>query len=63
MISLEAIRNCLEGAVPSCMATSDLDGTPNVSYVSQVRYVDRQHVIVTFQFFNRSHKNIVENPQ
>lgn len=63
MIELEAIRHCLEGAVPSCIATSDLDGMPNVSYVSQVHYVDHHHVALTFQFFNRTHRNIQLNPQ
>ena len=40
-LTLDAIRACLEGGVPSRVATCAADGTPNVTYVSQVHYVDR----------------------
>ncbi|HWV15443.1 MAG TPA: GAF domain-containing protein [Cellvibrio sp.] len=63
MIKLEQIRICLEGWVPSTLATCDGNGVPNISYVSQVHYVDAQHVALTFQFFNKTHKNILANPQ
>jgi adenylate cyclase len=36
VINLDLIRNCLEGFVPSVIATCDQDGVPNVSLVSQV---------------------------
>lgn len=63
MTTLEEIRFCLEGAVPSVIATCDADGVPNLSYVSQVHYVDARHVALTFQFFNKTHHNIAANPQ
>lgn len=63
MIRLEDIRLCLEGAVPSVIATCDPDGVPNLSYVSQVHFVDARHVALTFQFFNKTHRNIGANPQ
>jgi len=63
MIPLEQLRACFEGYVPSQVATCDSDGTPNVSYVSQVHYVDPQHVALTFQFFNKTRRNILKNPQ
>jgi adenylate cyclase len=62
-ISLDAIRGCLEGAVPSLLASCAPDGTPNITYVSQVHYVDREHVALTFQFFNKTRQNILANPQ
>lgn len=60
---LDSIRPCLEGAAPSLLATCDAAGIPNVTYVSQVHYVDREHVALTFQFFNKTRENILANPQ
>ncbi len=61
--SLEAIRGCFEGAAPSLLASCAADGTPNITYVSQVHYVDREHVALTFQFFSKTRENILANPQ
>jgi adenylate cyclase len=60
--TLRSIRACLEGAIPAIMATSAPDGTPNVAYISQVLYVDEQHVALSFQFFNKTRANILLNP-
>ena len=60
--SLEDIRGCLEGVIPSVLATCARDGTPNVTYVSQVHFVDRNHVALSFQFFNKTRDNILANP-
>jgi adenylate cyclase len=63
MMKLEQIRMCLEGLVPSTLATCDADGIPNITYVSQVQYVNENHVALTFQFFNKTRRNILSNPQ
>lgn len=60
--TLESIRLCLEGIIPSALATCDQHGMPNVTYVSQAMYVDPQHVALTFQFFNKTRENILANP-
>lgn len=62
-IDLSELRHCFEGAVPSVVATCAPDGTPNVAYLSQVHYVDPEHVALTFQFFNTTRKNILCNPR
>lgn len=62
-LTVDAIRDCLEGAVPSTIATCAADGTPNVTYVSQVDYVDARHVALSFQFFNKTRENILANAQ
>jgi len=57
---LDVIRNCFEGVIPAVLSTCDADGTPNVSLVSQVHYVDCEHVALSYQFFNKTRRNILE---
>lgn len=59
-LSLETIRNCFEGVVPAVLATCDPAGVPNVSMVSQVHFVDREHVALSYQFFNKTRRNLLE---
>ncbi|MGN6397200.1 MAG: pyridoxamine 5'-phosphate oxidase family protein [Mucilaginibacter sp.] len=52
----------MQSVVPSTMATVSADGIPNLTYISQVFYVDDNHVAISFQYMNKSWKNITENP-
>jgi adenylate cyclase len=61
--TLESIRGCFEGVIPAQVATCAPDGTPNVTYVSQVHFVDPDHVALTYQFFNKTRENILVNPR
>jgi len=63
MLTLDSIRDCLEGTIPSAVATCAPDGTPNITYVSQVHYVDPNHVALSFQFFNKTRENVLSNPR
>lgn len=57
--TLDAIRGCLDGFIPAVIATHDEAGIPNVSLLSQVHYVDPERVALSYQFFNKTRRNLV----
>jgi adenylate cyclase len=61
-LPLEDLWPCFQGIVPAALSTCAADGTPNITFISQVYYVDAQHVAISFQFFNKTHNNVRENP-
>ena len=61
--SLDTLTACFQGLIPSVLFTCSADGTPNAAYLSHVDYVDSTHVALSFQFFNKSRRNIAENPK
>jgi adenylate cyclase len=61
-LTLDAIRDCMEGAVPATIATASPAGEPNVAYLSQVEYVDTDTLALSFQFFNQTRRNVLANP-
>ena len=61
-VPLENIAACFEGIIPSTICSCSRDGTPNLTYLSIVHRLDDRHVGLSYQFFNKTRQNIMENP-
>ncbi|HZX53414.1 MAG TPA: pyridoxamine 5'-phosphate oxidase family protein [Ilumatobacteraceae bacterium] len=61
-VALTEIARCFQGSIPSIIATSSIDGEPNITHLSQVFLVDDQHVATSNQFFAKTVANLAANP-
>ena len=59
----EEVKPAMQGVIPSHVVTCSRDGIPNASVISQVYYVDPDHVALSHQFFNKTTRNVRENPR
>lgn len=59
----DEIKPAMQGVIPSHVVTCSRDGTPNATAISQVYYVDPDHVALSHQFFNKTIRNVRENPR
>lgn len=59
----DEIRAVMDNGIPVVLATCSASGEPNVSIVSEVYYVDPEHVALSHQFFNKTVRNVRENPR
>lgn len=62
MRPLTRLHRCFHGVVPTQITTCDKNGVPNTTYLSQVHHVDDKHVALSCQFFNKTRRNVEENP-
>jgi hypothetical protein len=61
MISTE-LQGALQGILPGIITTVSKENIPNLSYITQVHYIDNDHLAISWQFFNKTYKNIQESP-
>jgi adenylate cyclase len=62
-VPLDTIAGCFEGVIPASVCSCSRDGLPNVTFLSIVHRLDEHHVGLSFQFFNKTRKNMQENPR
>jgi putative methionine-R-sulfoxide reductase with GAF domain len=62
-LRLSDFPRCFQGVIPGIIATADAAGVPNVTYLSQIYYVDERHVALSCQFFNKTRRNLDANPR
>jgi hypothetical protein len=60
-VALESISSCFEGIIPASICSCSREGTPNLTYLSIVHRVDADHVGLSYQFFNKTRENILQN--
>jgi uncharacterized protein len=57
------LLGALQGIVPGVITTVSKENIPNLSYISQVHFIDDKHLAISWQFFNKTYRNIQENPR
>ncbi len=60
-LELEDLSRCFQGLIPCGLATASASGVPNITYLSQLLYIDSRHVGLSRQFFNKTSQNLAEN--
>lgn len=60
-MKLSDLMPFFQGVYPSTFYTCSADGIPNVNYLSQVYFVDEDHVAISAQFLNKTRKNLEQN--
>jgi hypothetical protein len=56
------VKAATENGIPCEMVSCSRDGVPNIAVISKVYWVSPQRVALSFQFFNKTIRNVRENP-
>lgn len=56
-------REVLQKQKPTPIATASKDGKPNVVYIGYLKILDDERIMIGDNFFNKTLKNLEENPR
>ena len=57
------VRKAIKDGKPFSLATASKKGKPNVVYVGYLKIINNQTVLIADNYFKKTKKNILENPQ
>ena len=55
-------RRALDGIIPFVVGTCDAQAVPNITFMSQLFYIEDQYVAISYQFMNKTWRNLLVNP-
>lgn len=58
----DELQDVMSNGVPAELVSCSAAGIPNTTVISRVYFVDQEHVALSFQFFNKTVRNVRENP-
>ena len=59
----EEIKESMKGTKIAFLATASKDGAPNVVPIGAFKFLDDETLLISDQFFNKTLKNLQENPR
>ena len=59
----EEIKESLKSTKVAYLSTATKNGTPNVVPIAAFKFLDDETLLISDQFFNKTLKNLQENPQ
>lgn len=57
------LKPALDNGIPAEIVSCSKAGIPNATTISKVYWIDESRVALSFQFFNKTIKNVRENPR
>ena len=59
----DAVLTAIKKTVPACVATASADGIPNIVYVTFIKAVDGDSLVVADNKFDKTRSNLDANPR